>query len=169
MDLQTKFILSLLRPGDILLYDTHSLFGYLIKVKRGEKYTHIEVYIGDNKSVASRDGVGVGKYDLRLSDLAAIYRTKGELRLEQGMEWFKTVEGQKYDWLGLLSFAWAKFRGLNNNKMFCSEFVTRFLRACGIEPFNRDVDADAVSPELITYSDQVFEVWLRKDKRKTNE
>lgn len=169
MDLNTKFILSLLRPGDILLYDTNSLFGLLIKFKRGEQYTHVEMYIGGNQSVASRDGEGVNRYDLRLDDLAAIYRTKGELRLDQGLTWFETVKGQKYDWVGLLSFAWAKFRGLNNNKMFCSEFITRMCRACGIELFNRDVDADAVSPELITYSDEVFEIWLRKDKRKKNE
>lgn len=165
-DLETRFIKSLLRPGDIILYDGDGIFAKIIKFKRGEQYCHVEVYIGGERSVASRDGVGVNEYPLRLDGIAAIYRSVTVPDIESGMTWFETVKGQDYDWIGLLSFAWAKYRGLNNNKMFCSEFATRFLRACGVEPFNADCDADCVSPEMLTYSHEEKPIWVRSDKRK---
>src|SRR5690349_1770432 len=117
--LDEKFIKRLLQPGDVLLFDRGGVFGTLIKWKRGEKYSHVEIYNGGDKTFASRNGIGVGYYDLDLDGLAAIYRSRPgvELRLEQGREWFKTVDGQGYDWLGLLSFTWAKFQGRDNNKM----------------------------------------------------
>jgi hypothetical protein len=164
--LNERLIRSLLRPGDILLYDRPGFFGYIIKRKRGERYTHCEVAVDAEHTVASRDGIGVGKYSLRLDGLAAIYCTDEPLNLDAGLEWFKTVNGQKYDWIGLLAFTWAKFRGRSNNRMFCSEFVVRFMRACGVDLFNGEMDADAVSPEMLSYSPRVRSVWLRKDKRR---
>ena len=161
-----RFIKKLIRPGDILLFDRDGFFGRLIKFKRGERYTHIEVALSENETVASRDGQGVARYPIELRGVAAVYRTRKALDLDAGMKWFATVNGQGYDWLGLLAFGWAKFRGRNNNKMFCSEFVVRFIRNCGVELFNPDMDADALSPEGVTYSEDVFSIWLRSDKRK---
>jgi hypothetical protein len=171
-----KFLRKLLLPGDLLLYDRNGLFNKLIKFKRGEKYSHVEVYIGNSKTVGSRNGEGVARYDLRFDGLAAVYRPKLslELRIKQGLAWFdstdatgkKLIDGQKYDWVGLLSFSFAKFQGRENNKMFCSEFAVRFLRACGVELFSRDTDADAVSPGMIPYSPAVDPVWLREDKQR---
>lgn len=166
--LEEKFLRTLIQPGDTLLYDTNGFFGKLIKFKRGEKYTHIELFVGGDRDVGSRDGEGVNNYPLRVNDIAAIYRSIEPMNLEAGLAWFETVKGQTYDWFGLLSFAWAKLRGKENGKMFCSEFWVRFMRACGVEPFNAAVDADAVSPEMATYSDKMSPVWLRQDKRKVN-
>lgn len=165
--LEEKFFLSLVLPGDILLYDHDGLFNKIIKFKRGEKYSHCEVYKGAKKSLASRNGLGVAEYDFNPNGLCAILRVpaKYELRMDQGLEWFKTVNGQGYDWVGLLSFAFAQFQGRENGKMFCSEFVMRFMRACGVELFARDTDADAVSPGMLIYSPRVTEVWVRKDKK----
>lgn len=168
-----RFIKKLLLPGDILLYDRDGIFNKLIKWKRGEKYSHVEVFVGGTSTVASRNGVGVGKYELKLDGLAAIYRTSVPLALDKGLAWFnstdangkKLVDGQGYDWVGLLSFTFAKFQGRENHKMFCSEFVMRFMRACDVELFATDTDADAISPGLIPYSPRVFPVWVRKDKR----
>ena len=162
---------SLLIPGDILLFDRPGFFGALIKFKRGERYTHTEVYIGNGDTVASRDGKGVARYPLDLHGVAAVYRIKDGITfdLEKGLEWFKTVDGQGYDWVGLLSFAWARFQGRDNHKMFCSEFVMRFMRACGVYLFAVTTDSDAVSPGLLTYSPRLKAVWLRKDKQTQHE
>lgn len=174
MELDEKFIKKLLLPGDILLYDRNGFFNKLIKLKRGEKYSHVEVFVGGDTTVASRNGEGVARYAFRMDGLAAIYRTAPglELRIDQGLKWFdatdaqgkKLIDGQKYDWVGLLSFTFAKFQGRENHKMFCSEFVVRFMRACGVELFSHDTDADAVSPGMLAYSPNVFPVWVKKEK-----
>jgi hypothetical protein len=171
-----RFLNALLLPGDVLFYDKPSFFNRLIKLKRGEKYSHCEVFEGGDGTYASRNGVGVGRYYLSMEGLAAIYRMKDckDFELEKGVAWFWSkdatgryiVNGQGYDWVGLLSFSWAKFQGRENHKMFCSEFVVRFFEACGVPLFAADVDADAVSPGLITYSPKLFAVWLRADKKK---
>lgn len=162
-------IIPLLQPGDVLLYDKPSLVNFLIKLKRGEQYSHVEVYEGNSKTLASRNGLGVARYDLNLDGLAAVYRVTppNTINFAKGEEWFKTVDGEKYDWLGLMSFSWAKYRSQfdNNNKMFCSEFVTRLYRNCDCELFNSNTDADAISPEMITYSQKLAPFWLRADKQ----
>lgn len=159
------FLRAILLPGDVLLFDHAGFFNAIIKFKRGEKYSHVEIFDGGDHTWASRNGQGVAYYPLSLDGLAAIYRTKEPLDLVSAEQWFKTVDGQKYDWVGLLSFAWARFQGRENGKMFCSEFATRFLRAGGVELFSPDTDADAVSPGLMTYSEELFPVWIRKDKK----
>lgn len=157
-----------LQSGDFLLYDSNGIFGRLIKFKRGERFTHVEIYVGDGKAVASRDGIGVGLYDLRLNGLAGVYRPDAKPNITEGMKWFQAVNGQPYDWVGLLSFAWAQLRGRENGAMFCSEFAVRFYRACQCELFSLGTDADAVSPEMLSYSPKIGEVWLRADKKKVH-
>ncbi len=165
--LPAKFFHALLLPGDLLLYDRVGIVSTLIKLKRGEKYSHCEVYEGGNKTLASRDGIGVRRFDLRLDGLAAIYRTRPEVPyfFSSGQVWFTTVDGQGYDWFGLLNFWWAKFQGRANNKMFCSEFIVRFFARCGVHLFSEETDADAISPGSLPYSPRLFPVWVRKDKR----
>lgn len=151
-------LLTQLQPGDNLLYRAKGVFGWVISIKTWSPIAHCECYIGQGRSVASRDGVGVGQYPLRTQDLAFILRPKLPIDLEAGLAWFKTVEGQKYDWFGLLRFAWRSrfLPGDPNNKQFCSEFLTRFDRAMGIDPFNH-ADADARPPAEFLISN-VFDV-----------
>jgi hypothetical protein len=139
-----KFLL----PGDCLLYNSGGLIGWIIKVKTWHSVSHCEGYVGFGLSVASRgpqDGVGgVGKYPLRLDGLAYVLRPIPRFDLRKAMAWFKTVEGQSYDFWGLFKFVQL---GLGNpSKMFCSEFLTRWYRAGEMHPFNRSEDADLVSP-----------------------
>jgi len=166
MTLEERFLKSLLRPGDILLYDKNTLFNWLIKLKRGEKYAHVEIYAGGDQSLASRNGIGVGRYPLRLDGLAAIYRVTKPFEFEIGERWFEDeANGQGYDWIGLANFIWAKWQGRENGKMFCSEFVARFFKKMGVPLFSDETDSDAVSPGMIPYSQMVKPVWKRKDKR----
>jgi hypothetical protein len=167
MTLEERFLKSLLRPGDILLYDKNTLFNWLIKLKRGEHYAHVEVFKGGDRSLASRNGIGVNEYPLRFDGLAAIYRVTEPFEFEMGYRWFlDEAKGQGYDWLGLASFIWAKWQGRENGKMFCSEFVVRFFRKMGVALFSAETDADAVSPGMIPYSQSVKNIWKRKDKKK---
>lgn len=154
--------LTQLKPGDCLLYSPKksSVFGWLISIKTWHRISHCECYIGDGYSAASRDGMGVNVYPVRLEGLNKVYRPKAEYKfsLAKAIQWFLLeAKGQKYDWIGLLRFTWGQpyVNGAKNNRQFCSEFLTRFYRAGGLDPFN-DEDADAVPPYLFSIS-PVFE------------
>lgn len=147
-----------LQPGDCLLYKAKGIFGWLISIKTWHAVSHCEVYVGSGLSVASRDGIGVNRYPVRLEGLITVLRPKEPFQIAQAMRWFWGVQGQKYDWLGLLRFAWRSKVVPDNldNRMFCSEFATRFYRAGGLDPFNGG-DADAIAPFQFRLS-PVFDV-----------
>lgn len=140
-----------LQPGDLLLYSGTGFVSWAIRTKTWSPYSHVEVYIGNGRSVASRNGIGVGEYPLRTEDLALILRPNQPFDLQAGLAWFRTVNGQKYDWTGLFAFFFATWQA-SHNKMFCSEFVLRFCRAAGFEPFSPETDADQTSPGMFTTS-----------------
>jgi hypothetical protein len=138
----------ILKPGDCLLYAPKGFFGWVISIKTWNQVAHCEVYIGNGKSVASRDGIGVGEYDLRTSELKHVMRPNQPFELRLAYDWFaRKARGQGYDWLGLLRFAWRSrvVPERFDNKQFCSEFAARFYRAGGLDPFN-GADADAIAP-----------------------
>ena len=156
---------QVLQDGDVLLFSrSTSIFNWIIKVKTWSRFTHCEViqFDGDTlKTVASRDGVGVGWYPPEWRGLAMVLRpvqfpnVKGRtFNTKLARAWFAKVKGQGYDWLGLLNFAYARVVGADNTKQFCSEFCTRYLRAGGFNLF-RTQDADTVSPRDFAYSDQL--------------
>lgn len=133
-----------------MLYRPVGLFGYLIAIKTWHSISHCEMYIGNGRSVASRDGIGVGDYPVRYSQLAYIMRPNVPFDLDAALAKFRSVyQGQGYDWKGLLRFASRaevhpeRFR----NKQFCSELLTRLCRDGHMkpDPFNGD-DADAIAP-----------------------
>src|SRR6478609_3895721 len=146
---------ELLLPGDCLLYGRTPFrrsavawfFGTAINIKTWSRYCHVEVYDGEGESFASRDGQGVACYPLRISELVCVRRPRlMDYDHDLTRAWFdKYADGQKYDWLGLLSFTYAIHRG-DPGKMFCSEFATRAYRQGGLKPFNPALDADCVAP-----------------------
>lgn len=143
----------ILSPGDCLLYKPSGFWSYAIAVKTWNKVSHCEAFVGNGLSVASRDGVGVGRYPLRTDGLAYVLRPNQPFELAAALKWFATVNGQKYDWVGLARFlAWGGISTGKNDKMFCSEFLTRFYRAGGFNPFNPGQDADSVAPATFLYS-----------------
>lgn len=138
---------SLLKPGDCLLYKPRGFFGSVIKFKNWHAVAHVEIYVGKGKSVASRDGLGVARYPWRDTELAYVLRPDYPLDWAAFWRWFTTVDGQKYDWLGLLRFAWFKsIPAGKNNKMFCSEFAARAYRMLAARVFADGEDADAIAP-----------------------
>lgn len=151
------------RPGDVLLYTGNSFMSLAIRTKTWSWYSHCEVYDGCGMAVASRDGLGVDRYPLRLAQLTLQLRPKDcDLNLEAGRAWFETVKGQGYDWLGLFNFASARRQGRDNKKMFCSEFAVRQLRAYGCDPFN-NYDADGIAPGEMCKSSMLPTYWKKAD------
>lgn len=144
--------------GDVLLYTGSGIFARLIQIKTWSRYSHCEIYDGNGFSVASRDGIGVGRYHVRMDGLRVILRPLAKFDAEAARRWFETVEGQPYDWVGLLAFTSAKRQGAKNWKQFCSEFATRYLRAGGVDPFN-GYDADGIAPGELIKSPALIVTW----------
>lgn len=151
---------SILQRGDCILYSPSSLYGKLIAVKTWHNCSHVELYVGNGQSCASRDGVGVGQYPLRTDHVAYVLRPDGTEQADwpKFWAWFRTVNGQKYDWWGLLRFIFTHEIGHNPNKQFCSEFVVRAYRAMGIDAVSPAEDADAVSPGMLLASPHLMPV-----------
>jgi hypothetical protein len=153
------FSTDLLQSGDCLLYRPSSLFGWIIALKTFNMVSHVEVYAGMGESYASRDGQGVNIYPFRTAQLTRVLRPIGKMDLANGRCWFlRYALGQKYDWLGLLCFTLAVKQGAQD-RMFCSEFATRYYRVCGLEPFAADYDADHVPPSYFLSSPAFKTIW----------
>ena len=137
------------QPGDVLLYSHTGFYDWLIRVKSWSKVSHCEVVaiggLTPLRIVGSRNGQGVDVYPFDPTGLKFVMRPLLPFDYDRANAWFRTVQGQPYDWLGLLAFESAKLQGRENGKMFCSEFATRYLRAGGIDPFNA-YDADGIAP-----------------------
>lgn len=133
-----------LKPGDVLLYKPKGTFGWIIRIKTWHAISHCECFVGDGLSVASRDGIGVGKYPLRSSELALVCRPKPDILLNwmKAMAWFEKQKGTPYGWLDLLCFS-----GLNVDArgIVCSPFLARFVRVLGYDPFNGE-DPQKIAP-----------------------
>lgn len=130
----------LLKPNDILLYKPASFFGRLISIKTWHAISHVEVYkgideSGDRCSYASRDGIGVGKYPLRLTDLVYILRPHKYLDRVAGDQFFQRLEGTPYGWMDLLNFIGVP---VDRKGIVCSAFVAGYLRAEGWDVFRTD-------------------------------
>ena len=149
-----------LEPGDCLLYSPHDLFGYITCLKTWSPTCHCEVFAGLRESLASRNGIGVNRYSLRMKGLAAVLRPKGTLDWFAGLKWFESVRGQKYDWLGLFCFTLAVKQGAAD-KMFCSEFAKRLYHACKCDVIHENWDADKTAPGSYLQSIAFDWVWTK--------
>lgn len=124
-----------LREGDIMLYRPKKFFGWLIATKTWHKISHVEVYDGNFQSLASRDGQGVGRYPLRLSELAYVLRPSVPLDLAKGRAYFESMKGTPYGWCDLVDFLGFS---LDTTGIVCSPFAAGFLRAAGWHVFPTD-------------------------------
>lgn len=161
--LETKFFERILLPGDVLIFSRPGLFGWITRHATNGPATHCETYVGGLKTIASRDGVGVATYDLKLDGLYVVLRPKNTPNIPAMLAWQKTVDGAKYDWFGLLrSFVankWAK----SDNKWWCSEHTCEAQRQAGIEPFSDPVatPSDSIAPSDFLQSGAYLTLWKR--------
>lgn len=151
-----------LRPGDVLLYARKGFFNWVIYHATNAPVSHTETYLGDNKTAASRNGIGVDFYEFDPEGLAVVLRPRRKFCLWRALEYHKSVLKQGYDWTGLwrafVNNAW----GRNNTKQWCSEHTTNFQRAGGVEPFTHDIPADMVAPGDFLKSAAYDHVWKRE-------
>jgi hypothetical protein len=154
---------SILQPGDAILYFRRDLIDWLIALKTWTKVAHVEIYRSGQTSYASRNGIGVNAYPLRLDSVAAVLRPKRPLDWPAADLWFEHhARGQPYDWPGLLCFTLARRRG-EKGAMFCSEFATRFYRAAGFAIFDPRWPAVRVPPSFFLVSPAFETVWTDGD------
>lgn len=148
-----------LQPGDCLLYRPRDLIGWVIAVKTWcRAAVHVEVYAGGGMSYASRAS-GVNLYALRRQGLSRVLRPAAALDPGAARSWFYArAQGQKYDWKGLLCFTLAVRQG-SQDRMFCSEFATRFYRAGRFKAVSDWTDADEVAPAEFLRSPAFEQVW----------
>lgn len=139
-----------LKPGDCLLYHSHGPFGWFIRLKTWSDVSHVEVYLGNEKSFASRDGQGVDIYPLKRDNISYVLRPRVGLNMVEGLKWANEVKGRKYDWWGLLRFF--RIGAYNDKKMFCSEAATQFYQKCGFYPFHPKYCPGDVSPGMFKSS-----------------
>jgi hypothetical protein len=148
---------TVVEPGDCLIYRPSTIFGWIIAVKTWNRFSHVEAYFGRTWSIGARQK-GVNYYPFDVEHLARVMRPKRRFDMPKAMLWFKGVVGQKYDYLGLLCFTLAVRQG-DQNKMFCSEWMTRWYRSGGFEPFQPEVDADHVAPAQFAQCPLFYVVW----------
>jgi hypothetical protein len=139
-------ITDVLKPGDCLLYKPDGLFGALISIKTWHKISHVEVYAGYGRSAASRDGEGVGFYEVRTDGLAHILRPTRSLDIACGLRYTRRSSNTPYGWLDLLNFI-----GMNvdTKGIVCSAFATEFYRNCGWNVFPTDRANDVAPFEFL--------------------
>jgi len=134
---------SMLVPGDTLLYSPVGFFGWAIATKTWHKIAHCEVYAGNGHSYASRDGKGVSLYPWRNTELVHVLRPTMKLNEPKMWNWASKMIGTPYGWLELANFVGIKVP--QGKGVFCSEFLVEFYRAGGWDMFPED-RADQVAP-----------------------
>ncbi len=145
-----------LRPGDVLLYRGSGVYGWLIRLKTWHPIGHVEVYVGDRQSAASRDGKGVNIYPLRMDGLAYVLRPIEPFDLAAALRWYeREAKGLPYGWLDLLQFVG---QNVNRKGVVCSPFATQLLRAGGIPIFN-DEPAEKIAPFQFLTSERLVRIW----------
>jgi hypothetical protein len=126
-------------PGDILTYSPSDLSGRLIALKTWHNVSHVETYIGDGKSIASRFPEGIGTYDIRLEHLRGIFRPQWNWDRENVLHWHNPRIGEPYDWVTLFTFLGFRERNPYDKGMICSEHAAWSALASGGRPFGNEL------------------------------
>lgn len=151
---------STLKAGEILLYRDASFVDFIIT--RTGPAGHVEIYEGNGKSLASRNGLGVSRYDLRMDGLIAVLECP-TLDMAKFTAWFETVNGEGYSWGGLLGFGEGETTG-QPNQMFCSQFIAEGCKRAGSPVINKDYPSGLVTPSDFLKSPAVIWKWADTSK-----
>lgn len=135
--------LALLRAGDVLLYRPVGFYGLLIWVKSWHPIAHVETFVGNGESIASRDGLGTGVYPLRLSELAIVCRPRVPVDIAGARARFEQLPHRPYGWLDLLEFI-----GLDVDApgIVCSPCATEVMRDAGLVDLFNGEPAKMIAP-----------------------
>jgi hypothetical protein len=143
--------------GDVLLYHGTSLFNRITDLKTGGLVDHVEIYVGDGKTVAARPE-GFNLYDFRPEGLAQVRRLTIPFDKDAADVWFEHVRGVEYDTPGLLQF----FNiDESNNGFICSVGGAYYLRMGHALLFADDCDWNKLSPRDFQIVREAIAIWNR--------
>lgn len=149
------FDAAMLKPGDCLLYRPSGIFGWVIRLKTWHRISHVEVYVGNGLSSASRDGIGVNLYPLRTDHLAYVLRPNFSFDPVKARAFTRLWAGTPYGWLDLLDFT--GLIKIDKRGIVCSPWATKvyrlFHRIFGSETEN------VIAPFEFLTSDTFTQVW----------
>ena len=130
--------------GDTLLYNKQSIVNDLIDLKTGDDVAHVEGYVGDGMSVASRNGIGVNIYPFRADGLKMVRRLAVPFDKERADQWFNSgIKGQPYNWAALGEFFNLSIDGQG---FICSVFWAWYLWHGGVYLFAPEYSLEKISP-----------------------
>jgi hypothetical protein len=147
-------------PGDILLYNTSDFTDDIIDWKTGDDVAHIEIYVGNGLSWASRNGIGVNEYPYRPQGLMYVRRPVPSFDLVKARLWFEDgVKGLPYGFGDLL-----ETMNIKNNLagVDCSHFAAACMEASGCHQFDVNYPKNKITPRDFKISTQSFEIWPLK-------
>lgn len=151
-----------LKAGDTLLYFDGSFVDRVIAIKTWSDVGHVEIYAGNGHSYASRNGIGVNVYPLRLDGLRYVLRPNRVFRFELGSIWFeKDAKGQPYNFRDLLQFCLIRTKGKG---MICSQFGAEFYKACLYPVFNPMCPSGTIAPAQFLQTPALDWIWCYKWK-----
>lgn len=149
-----------LLPGDALLYSPSSIFGRAIAWMTAGDISHIEIYKGGGISYASRDGVGVNEYPLRMDGLKEVRRSTRPLNMGAMAIAFSRLKGHKYDNSTILKFVTFGKLGGKTMAEVCSEAATILYRAAGLHRLFGDQQPDEITPRDFQKAEALRQIWF---------
>ena len=151
---------SLLLPGDVILYRPSSIIGWIIAIKTWSFVSHVECYIGNNKSIGARPE-GVNIYPLRNDKYVSyILRPTEPFDIVKAMEWFnKEAKGDKYDIGGLFGFFLTHNTKLHFDKEFCSMLAAMWYDAGDCFLFNSTYPENKIAPAQFLQTPHLSIIW----------
>lgn len=133
-----------LQFGDILLYSTKDIVDELIEWKTSGPVAHVEMYAGQGKSWASRNGIGVNEYSYRSQGLVCVKRPLLAPLESHARSWFTApIKGSSY---GLGDIAENMGLHVASKDFDCSHFVAKVLAIGDSPQFDADYDPSLITP-----------------------
>ena len=131
------------QPGDALLYDDGSFVDKVIKFRTWSDVAHVEIYLDNYQSSASRPGEGVGIYTTRTVGLRYIRRPIGPFDRLAARDFACKMAGTPYGYADLLRFYLLKFP---TKGLICSQYGDLLWRVGGVVGFDKDYPPGLVCP-----------------------
>ncbi len=145
-----------LQPGDILLYYEPGFVDWCISFRTWSDVAHVEIYLGDGLSTASRNGIGVDIYPLRLDGLQYVRRPVVPFDLAAARVFAAKMRGTPYGYADLGRFYLLK---IPTKGLICSQYGDLLLRAGSVIAFAEDYPAGAVSPRDFRLTSLAKTIW----------
>lgn len=163
--------------GDILLYASppsdpnliDRIVDGVIEVKEGDDVAHIEIYVGNGLSWASRNGVGVNEYPFRPDGLKYVRRVNGIFDSQAAKEWFEAgVKGMKYGFGDILASVRPDADGQSSpdiatlNGVDCSHFAAALLETALCPQFDRSYPKNKITPRDFKLSAESLQIFPQR-------